>query len=111
MYVATFDTRRSSTLYMTYLSCGDTRERGQALLDFKQLYRSVGFVPTDDELPDFLPTICQFAALAPQDVALEAWKMARLGIDYVREALVKQASPYAHILAAIAMIVEKELEP
>ena len=106
-YVTTFDTRRGSALYVTYASCRDTALRGPALHAMKQLYHAYGFTPTEEELPDYLPTVCQFAALAPTKGALQALAMAYEGVEEIRGALVAQKSPYAHILDAIAAIIEK----
>ena len=39
-YVETFDLRRRCCPYLTYYSCGDTRKRGMALLQFTAAYRA-----------------------------------------------------------------------
>ena len=63
-YVETFDLRRRCALYLTYYRHGDTRRRGMAMIIFKTAYRDAGFVPCDDELPDYLPMVLEYAALA-----------------------------------------------
>ena len=55
-YVAVFDMKRRCCPYLTYWTHGDTRNRGAALVRFKQVYRASGAVPRDDELPDHLPS-------------------------------------------------------
>ena len=62
-YVEMFDLRRKSSLYLTYYLHGDTRRRGMALLTLNQRYRAAGW-DTDGELPDHLPVVLEFAALA-----------------------------------------------
>jgi len=109
-YVTTFDTRRGSALYVTYASCRDTVLRGPALHAMKQLYTSYGFTPTEEELPDYLPTVCQFAALAPTEGALQALAMSYEGVEEIRGALAVQRSPYSHVLDAIAAIIEKGIQ-
>src|SRR5262249_33750154 len=59
------DLRRRSALYLTYYRHGDTRRRGMALLAFKTAYRAAGLEPADAELPDYLPVVLDFAAVAP----------------------------------------------
>ena len=59
----TFDLRRRCALYLTYFRYGDTRKRGMAMVVFKTAYRDAGFVPSEDELPDYLPMVLDFAAL------------------------------------------------
>ena len=61
-YVETFDLRRRCALYLTYYRYGDTRKRGMAMLTFKSAYRAAGLQPCEDELPDYLPMVLDFAA-------------------------------------------------
>ena len=62
LYVETFDLHRRATLYLTYWTAGDTRNRGQAMLAFVQAYRDAGAVPPADEAPDHLAVVLEFAA-------------------------------------------------
>ncbi|MCL2483607.1 MAG: nitrate reductase molybdenum cofactor assembly chaperone [Propionibacteriaceae bacterium] len=110
-YVTTFDTRRGAALYVTYLDHGDNGTRGVALYDIKHLYRANGFQPSDEELPDYLPTVCQFVALAPLEGALNALVMAREAVIGIHRNLARARSPYAPILAAIETIIEKGVQP
>ena len=41
-YVETFDLRRRSTMYLTYWTAGDTRNRGREMHAFAQAYRDAG---------------------------------------------------------------------
>jgi len=68
-YVETFDTRRRCTLNVSYYLYGDTRRRGVALLRLKRMYAAAGLVLDSDELPDHLPVMLEFAALAPPGTA------------------------------------------
>src|SRR6266568_4005073 len=56
-YVETFDLRRRCALYLTYYRYGDTRKRGMAMIVFKGAYCAEGFVPCEDELPDYVPMV------------------------------------------------------
>ncbi|MEI2641698.1 MAG: nitrate reductase molybdenum cofactor assembly chaperone [Candidatus Nanopelagicales bacterium] len=49
-YVQTFDMKRKACPYLTYWTHGDTRNRGMAILHFKQAYLAAGFDPGDAEL-------------------------------------------------------------
>ncbi len=99
-YVQTFDLRRRCALYLTYYRYGDTRKRGMAMVEFKTAYRDAGFVPTEDELPDFLPMVLDFAALHPRGERLLHGH--RTDLELLRRALVKAESPYAAVLSAVA---------
>ena len=98
-YVATFDLRRRCALYLTYYRYGDTRKRGMSLLAFKNSYRSAGYVPADQELPDYLPMVLDFAALTPRGTAL--LHAHRADLELLRRALHLAETPYAGLLDAV----------
>ena len=98
-YVTTFDLRRRCALYLTYYRYGDTRKRGMAMLTFKAAYRAAGFEPTDSELPDYLPMVLDFAALAPRGEKL--LRAHRADLELLRQALQDAASPYADVIEAV----------
>jgi nitrate reductase delta subunit len=96
-YVSTFDHNRRRSLYLTYYRHGDTRARGMALLTLKHTYRSAGYPPPEHELPDFLPLILEFAALAP-DAGTRVLIQCQAGLELLARALHEVASPYHHLL-------------
>ena len=98
-YVETFDLRRRCALYLTYYRCGDTRKRGMAMLAFKTAYRVAHFDPTEDELPDYLPLVLEFASLSPQGVDL--LRSRRADVELLRKALDEAESPYHCLVAAV----------
>ena len=100
-YVQTFDLRRRSSLYLTYYLHGDTRRRGMALLTLKQRYRVAGLTPPEGELPDFLPVVCEFAALAGPAAGEAPLRQHRKGLELIRTALHESGSPYALVLDAL----------
>jgi len=55
---------------------------------FKAAYRDAGFVVTEDELPDFLPIVLDFAALCPKGERLLCSH--RTDLKLLRRALVKR---------------------
>jgi nitrate reductase delta subunit len=100
-YVETFDMRRRASLHLTYYAYGDTRKRGMALLRFKHAYRLAGMQLGDDELPDYLPLVLEFAATVDpmQGERLLAEHVPVL--ELLRLSLEDSGSGYASILAAI----------
>jgi nitrate reductase delta subunit len=104
-YVQTFDLRRRCALYLTYYRYGDTRKRGMAMLRFKSAYRRAQFVPTDGELPDYLPLVLEFAALAPAGVALLG--SCRADLELLRRALQEADSPYVDVVEAVCAELPK----
>ncbi|MCE3552003.1 nitrate reductase molybdenum cofactor assembly chaperone [Pseudonocardia sp. RS11V-5] len=99
-YVETFDHTRRRCLHLTYYRYGDTRARGMALLALKHVYRQAGHEPPEAELPDFLPLVLEFAALAPEPgerVLLQC----RPGLELLRQALHERSDPYTPLLDAV----------
>jgi nitrate reductase delta subunit len=101
-YVETFDLRRRACLHLTYYAHGDTRERGMALLRLKKLYRAAGLPLASSELPDHLPIMLAFAALAPPGHGEALLGEHRPAIELLRLSLHDLHSPYAHVLDAVA---------
>ena len=100
-YVKTFDLGKRSTLYLTFYSLGDRRERGIALLRLKRLYRAAGLPLGDDELPDFLPVMLEFASAAVPGQGEVVLREHRAPLELIRLSLHEQHSPYAAVLDAV----------
>lgn len=104
-YVETFDLRRRTSLYLTYYLHGDTRRRGMAMLVLKQRYRAAGLTPPEDELPDYLPVVCEFAALLGPAAGEAALRQHRTGLELIRAGLRDAGSPYAALLDALTALL------
>ena len=100
-YVETFDTRRRCNLFLTYFAHGDTRNRGMALLRFKQTYLRSGFVLDDSELPDHLCVVLEFAATVDQDLGRRLMLDHRAGLELLRLSLHDMGSPWAVVVDAV----------
>jgi nitrate reductase molybdenum cofactor assembly chaperone NarJ/NarW len=100
-YVETFDLRRRSSLYLSYYVHGDTRKRGMALLRLKRLYGAAGLELTSGELPDYLPLMLEFAALAPDGAGETLLREYRPSLELLRANLGEAGSPYADLLDAL----------
>jgi nitrate reductase delta subunit len=102
-YVETFDLRRRSSLYLGWYLHGDTRKRGMALLRLKRLYAAAGLELTADELPDYLPLVLEFAALAPDGAGEALLREQRAAIELLRANLHEADSPYGQLLDALCV--------
>lgn len=96
-YVDTFDHTRRRSLYMTYYRHGDTRTRGAALLALNDTYRQAGYPPPTRELPDYLPLMLEFAALAPE-TGHRVLLQHQAELELLRRALHELASPYGALV-------------
>ena len=106
-YVDTFDQKRRCNLYLSYYATGDTRQRGVALLSFREMLAAVGLEQDRDELPDHLCVVCEAAALEPgspengDTIAADVLATHRDGIEVLRHALAGRGSAYAGVIDAL----------
>lgn len=100
-YVAIFDLKRRSTMYLTYWTAGDTRNRGSQMLAFAAVYRAAGVEPPKAEAPDHLPVVLEFAATVDPTAGRRLLTEHRVPIDVLHDALAEAGSPYAHAVAAV----------
>jgi nitrate reductase delta subunit len=100
-YVETFDFDRRCSLHLTYHINGDSRQRGLSLLKVKNTYRDAGFDFGDAELPDYLPVMLEFAALAPDPLGRDLLERHRPAIELIRSGLKAQGSPWAGLFDLI----------
>lgn len=101
-YVEVFDLSRRHALYLSYWTDGDTRRRGEVLATFKAAYRASGFrVDTSGELPDFLPMVLEFAAIADPEVGDALLREYRPSLELLRIGLAEDGTPYADVVAAV----------
>lgn len=100
-YVDTFDMRRRTALYLSFWTDGDTRNRGYAILRFKQAYLASGFEVGYQELPDHLSVVLEFAAIGNALSGDALLVENRVGIGLLADALRKAESPYALLIDAV----------
>lgn len=101
-YVEVFDLSRRHALYLSYWTDGDTRRRGEVLGRFKAAYRDSGFlVDTSGELPDYLPMVLEYAAVADPGGGEALLREYRPSLELLRLGLEKDGTPYAAVVAAV----------
>jgi len=109
-YVALFDRGRTTSLHLFEHVHGDSRERGQAMVDLKWVYARNGFVLSANELPDFLPAVFEYLAQRPEVEAKDMLGDCAHILRAVGEALRDRGSGYSAVLAAaLAMVGEPGL--
>jgi nitrate reductase delta subunit len=68
----------------------------------RQAYVAAGFECSDSELPDYLPLMLEFAALAPEPTGVEVLDEQREAIELIRSSLRDDDSPYAGLLDLVS---------
>jgi len=69
-YCSTFDRGRSHCLHLFEHIHGESRDRGQAMVNLSDAYEEKGFFIDQAELPDYIPLFLEFLSLCPQDEAV-----------------------------------------
>ena len=105
-YVRTFDFDRRASLHLTYHTHGDRRQRGLELVRLKRRFAEAGLPLTGGELPDFLPVLLEFAALASEEGEALLNEL-RAPLELVRARLHETQSPYADLLDALVDALPK----
>ena len=107
-YVFLFDRTRSLSLHLFEHVHGESRDRGQAMVDLKTLYAAGGLDITASELPDFLPLFLEYLSTRPMSEARNLLVEPVGVIAALKERLIKRKTPYAAIFRALeAIAVEK----
>jgi nitrate reductase delta subunit len=110
-YVTLFDRGRATSLHLFEHLHGDSRERGQAMVDLNSIYRRAGLELAANELPDYLPVLLEFASLQPRGVVRELIGDCAHIVRSIGEALSRRASRYAAIMdAALTLAGEPGLD-
>ena len=107
-YILLFDRTRSLSLHLFEHVHGESRDRGQAMVDLIKLYEDGGYTPTTRELPDFLPLFLEFAATRPPAEAIELIGRPAHVLAALEERLKKRGSPYAAVFAALVRLARVE---
>jgi nitrate reductase delta subunit len=101
-YVELFDRGRSLSLYLFEHVHGESRDRGQAMIDLKALYEKYGLLSASSELPDFLPLFLEFLSVLPVEEAREQLGQIAHIASTLEMRLCKRHAPYAVLFRALA---------
>ena len=70
-YVDLFDRGRAHCLHMFEHIHGESRDRGQAMVNLIESYADRGYYMTEGELPDYLPLFLEFLSSCPAEEAVD----------------------------------------
>ena len=103
-YVLLFDRTRSLSLHLFEHVHGESRDRGQAMVDLLALYEDRGLAAVKNELPDFLPLFLEFLATVPQAEACDLLGQPAHILAALAERLRKRGSPYEAVFRALTAL-------
>lgn len=105
-YVARFDRGRKLSLHLFEHIHGESRDRGQAMVDLLDVYRGAGFELKARELPDYLPLFLEFLATRPHEEARRLLDDASHVIALLGARLAERHDPYAVLFDALLALIE-----
>lgn len=70
-YVSLFDRTPSLCLHLFEHVHGDSKDRGQALVDLSEVYKETGLIINTKEMPDYLPLFLEYLSMINSEEAQE----------------------------------------
>lgn len=111
-YVATFDRNPSHSLHLFEHIHGESRDRGQAMVDLMEEYKKHGLEMVGNDLPDYVPLFLEFLSQLDQQEAERLLSDAVHVLAHVGRKLASNGSPYAgvfDVLQQLSPVVAEEL--
>jgi nitrate reductase molybdenum cofactor assembly chaperone NarJ/NarW len=107
-YVALFDRGRALSLHLFEHLHGESRDRGQAMVDLMAMYQSHGFEINAHELPDYIPLFLEFLAQLPSAQAYDLLGSTHAILQALAERLEARDSVYYLLFDALLVLAGKE---
>jgi nitrate reductase delta subunit len=111
-YVQTFDRTPSHSLHLFEHIHGESRDRGQAMVDLMEEYKKHGLEMQGDELPDFVPLFLEFLSQLDDEEAGRLLGDAVHVLAFIGRKLAANGSPYAcvfDVLEGLSPVAAEEL--
>lgn len=109
-YVDTFDRVRSLSLHLFEHVHGESRDRGQAMVDLAERYKEQGFTLSASELPDYLPVFLEYLSMLPKETALEELAETAHILAALGKRLNERGNPYGIVMDILTMLAGKTPE-
>lgn len=100
-YVQLFDYSRSVSLHFFEHVKGDSKDRGQAMVDLMEFYRENGMKLTSGELPDYIPAFLEFLSTLSPSRSAELLGETVNVLDRINMALSEKGNYYSHLFQAL----------
>jgi nitrate reductase delta subunit len=100
-YVDLFDRGRATSLHLFEHVHGESRDRGQAMVDLKAQYRKAGLHFASSELPDYLPAVLEYLSMRPLEEARDMLADCAHILRALGRQLAKRQSRYVAVLDAV----------
>lgn len=108
IYTRTFDLQAICYPYAGYQLFGEDYRRGEFMAKLKEEYRSSGFVPPEDELPDHIRVIFLYLSYNPSDTVLIEECLLPVFEKFLDSFKENTDNPYYFLLKAIHESIKSE---
>jgi nitrate reductase delta subunit len=103
-YGLLFDRTRSLALHLFEHVHGESRDRGQAMVDLRSLYEKAGLEIAASELPDYLPLFLEFLSTQPLSEARALLAQTVHILEAIAERLAKRGTPYEAVFRTLVAL-------
>jgi nitrate reductase molybdenum cofactor assembly chaperone NarJ/NarW len=109
-WVGQFDRSKRLALHLYEHSHGESRDRGQAMVNLALAYRMHGLELNASEMPDYLPLFLEFLSQVHPSVAAKYLADATDVLEVLRIRLEDRESPYAVLLKALLTLSNRKAD-
>lgn len=109
-WLSLFDRGRTMSLLLFEHIHGESRDRGQAMVDLISNYRKNGFELDARELPDYLPLVLEYLSLQPQGEARDWLQHVSHIVGLLAARAGERGSPYALLLELLVELAHGKLD-
>jgi len=107
-YIETFDRGRSLSLSLFEHVHGESRDRGQAMVDLLRVYEEAGFSISVRELPDYLPLFLEFLSTRTQEDAVHWLAEVAHILQLLYTRLEAREKPFARLFRPLLYLAGEE---
>ncbi len=109
-WLSTFERGRSMSLLLFEHIHGESRDRGQAMVDLIDAYRKNGFDLTAKELPDYLPLLLEYLSHRSPDEARDWLGHVKHIVGMLAARAAERRSPYTILFAILVELAAGNLD-
>jgi nitrate reductase delta subunit len=100
-YVGLFDKSRQASLHLFEHVHGESRDRGMAMVNLREIYANAGLFQDEGELPDYLPMYLEYLSMLPAAEARAGLTDVVPILQAIHRQLARRDNAYAAPLAAL----------
>lgn len=109
-WLALFDRGRAMSLLLFEHIHGESRDRGQAMVDLVETYRNNGFEIGVRQLPDYLPLVLEYLSTRPQEEIADWLRHVGHILELLAARALERESPYATLFETLVIIAHGKVD-